>query len=235
MKKLTGMKAAALCSGILFVLFNTIAFTLIGFRDHGAAFWLSVVFMNIAVVATILCIFLLKGRTEEPRDWFLGYPFYKHCVLYLIATLVLSVVFMVLDGTAISWRLVFAVHLVVLALFAVLIISCFMAKQTVEEVQAAVKANTNFMKQLRLDAESLAAQAEDEALKAAAQALCEELRYSDPVSSPALAEAEQRLAAKLVDACACLSMKDNAGALAACKSAMLLLRDRNRQCKAMKN
>jgi len=235
MKKLTSMKAALLSSGILFVLFNGIVFSLNGFRDHGPAFWLSVVFMNIAVVATILCVFLLKGRTEEPRDWFLGYPFYKHCFAYLLVTLLVSVIFIALDHTTLSWGLVFSVQLLVLAVFAALIISCFMAKQTVEEVQTAVKVNTNFMKQLRLDAEALCAQAEDAAVKAAAQALCEELRYSDPVSSPDLAEAEQRLAAKLDDACACLTVKDNAGALEACKSAMLLLKDRNRRCKAMKN
>lgn len=234
MKKLTSMKAALLSSGILFILFNTITFTFIGFRDHGPAFWLSVVFMNIAVVATIICIFLLKGRTEEPRDWFLGYPFYKHCAMYLIVTLVVSVVFMALDHRAISWRLVFPVHLIILAVFAVLIISCFMAKQTVEEVQTSVKVNTQLMKQLRLDAEALCARAEDASLKAAVRTLCDELRYSDPVSAPALAEAEQRLAAKLDEIGACLMVNDNAGALTACKGAMILLQDRNRQCKTLK-
>ena len=220
--------------GIFFGVYNAVLFTICGFADHKATFWISYIFMNISIISATICMIVLKNKKMEARDWLLGYPFYKHCTIYVVAELICSVVFMLLDSKKGPWEFALSVQLILLAVFAVMIISCFVAKEMIEEVRENVKVNTAYMKKLLLDVETIALNASDAEVKKAFDIFKDSVRYSDPVSSEELQEIETRLSAQIFEAKSCIAYGDNAGAIECCRKASILLDERNRLCKAYK-
>ncbi|MDO5477546.1 MAG: hypothetical protein Q4G23_00090 [Clostridia bacterium] len=224
----------AIIIGLVFVAYNAVVFALCGFADHNASFWISIVFANVSLISVTVCAFLLKGKKLEPRDWMMGYPFYRHGIIYVITELVLSVIFMVTDKQGLPWSIAFVVQFIVMIVFGIIIITCFMAKDTIEEVREKVKVNTAFMKMLLVDADMLVEQTEAPELKKVFSELRDQIRYSDPVSNEQLADLEGRLASQVDTIKVNMTCGNTEGALDSCKQAMLLLSERNRKCKLLK-
>lgn len=220
---------------IVLAAYNVVLFMVAG-GDHGATFWLSYAFMMIAFLSSVLCGASLMSRKPIPRDWLLAYPFYKHCTIYVISELVVSIIFMAAEDS-VAWQLAFVIQLIMLVIFSVLIGSCFMARSIIENVQKSVKINTAFMKNLRVDVDMIVAklqEVQNPEVKKAFTELADQVRYSDPVSSDALTPYEEELKAQIDKANICITCNDNDGALECCKKAMLVLMERNQRCKLLK-
>lgn len=224
---------AALAGLIVFVVFNILTFAIAGFSGHTGAFWLAYVFTVVAfAVAAIECV-LASGRNTASGDWLFGYPIYRHCVLYVGLAVVIGAVFMGLSGQA-SWKLVLVVELLLLAAHLLLSISCFAAKRTIENVRTNVKAATASMKLLRADAESAVARMSDAESAALMRKLAEDIRFSDPMSSPALEGLERQIGESISAAVACAAQRNDAGARSCIEQAQKLLAERNRKCMLLK-
>ena len=87
------------------------------------------------------------------------------------------------------------------------------------------------MRSLQSKISQIAAQSEDAAIKA----LAEEFRYSDPVSSDAIADAETDLAAAVDELQTAYVDGDSEAVAKLCRKASALLAERNRLCKLNKN
>lgn len=104
------------------------------------------------------------------------------------------------------------------------------ADTVAEEIQAQdvrLKVNVSFMRDLQSKVNRMAAQCELAELRQ----LSEDIRYSDPVSSDALAEIERDLAAAVDDLQAAVVDGDWQAARTLCRNASALLTERNRLCK----
>ena len=96
-----------------------------------------------------------------------------------------------------------------------------------------VKVKTAFIRLLTADAESLLAYAKTDEAKAAANKVYEAVRYSDPMSSDALAGVEGQITLKFNEfSNAVTSGADNIEALA--NELVILVGDRNKKCKLLK-
>ena len=107
------------------------------------------------------------------------------------------------------------------------------ADAVAEEIQAQdvrLKVNVSFMRDLQSKVNRMAAQCELAELRQ----LSEDIRYSDPVSSDALAEIERDLAAAVDDLQAAVVDGDWQAARTLCRNASALLTERNRLCKLNK-
>ena len=107
------------------------------------------------------------------------------------------------------------------------------ADTVAEEIQAQdvrLKVNVAFMRDLQSKVNRMAAQCELAELRQ----LSEDIRYSDPVSSDALAEIERDLAAAVDDLQAAVVDGDWQAARTLCRNASALLTERNRLCKLNK-
>lgn len=107
------------------------------------------------------------------------------------------------------------------------------ADTVAEEIQAQdvrLKVNVSFMRDLQSKVNRMAAQCELAELRQ----LSEDIRYSDPVSSDALAEIERDLAAAVDDLQAAVVDGDWQAARTLCRNASALLTERNRLCKLNK-
>lgn len=220
--------------GICFVAYNAVLFALCGFKGHGGAFWTSYVFMLLGFATLTVSSILMKYKGYQPKDWLLGYPILKHCTIYITIEAIASILFMVLDYWQCPWAIAFAVQVILLAVHLVFIISCFIAKEMIENVQANVKENTSYFKLLKTDAETVAENAQNPEVKAAFAKLAEQIRYSDYVKAPALEGLEKQISDLINDSNACIVLNDYETALSNCKKAMILLSERNKKCQALK-
>ena len=213
---------------VLLVVYNLIAF--VAPFAHTAAFWLSYGFTLVAFAVVAAALYIAFGKNTDAKSRFYGFPIARIGVIYGVAQLILALIVMALAAILPWWipTVVFAVGL------GAAVIGLVGAEAVVDEIQTLdtkLKKDTALMKTLQSKISQVAAQSEDKAI----QALAEEFRYSDPVSSEAIAEAETELAA-VVDQLQSAYIDGDKDALAQlCRKASVLLAERNRLCKLSKN
>ena len=213
---------------VLFALYNLIAF--VAPFVHTAAFWLSYGFSLVAFVVVAIAIYMAFGKNGDAKSRFYGFPIARIAVIYGLAQLALSFLFMGLAALIPWWipTLVYAIGL------GVAVLGLVGAEAVVDEIRTQdtkQKVNTSAMRALQSKISQMAANCDDAAIRA----LAEEFRYSDPVSSDAIADAEADLAAA-VDQLQSAYIDGDKDALAQlCRKASVLLAERNRLCKLSKN
>ena len=107
-------------------------------------------------------------------------------------------------------------------------------RDEVERQDVVHKANVGTMRALQSKAVFVASQCEDAETKKALDAFAEALRFSDPVSSDALADIEENLTGLVEELGNAVMDKDYSAARTLCTKASSLLADRNRMCKLNK-
>ena len=213
------------------VTYNAALFVIAGF-SHGAAFYTSYVFMLLAFASIIFAAVMMKKRGMGMKDILLGYPLIKHCTIYFIAELIVSVIFMLLDAK-VGFAAPFAVQLIMLCVHLMFALSCLIARDKIEEMRTQVNDSTLFISMLKVDADALVLRAKEREVKEAYKKLSEEIRFSDPVSSSPLFPTEREISAKMVAARECIAT-DADKALALCAEMSALLKIRNEMCKMVK-
>ena len=227
-----GKKMAAILA-ICFAAYNIILFSLCGFAGHSVVFWISWAFMIVAFAAMATAGVLLGKNGMFLRDWLFGFPIIKHSTFYIIAELIASTVFIILEDY-IPFGVAFAVQILFLAVYCVFAISCFLSKETIDEIHEKVSDKTGFIKLLRADSETIAAKCDDPELKKKLQSLSEEIRYSDPMSNDVLFELEKEITFTVSECGKAVDNNDVTAANDLCDKAHLLLVERNKKCKALK-
>lgn len=196
-----------------------------------AAFWLSFVFGALAIGVQFYAV--PKALEGDARSKFYGFPILKVSLIYLAAQLVLSLVYMALAMWLPAWLV--AVLSVLLLCAAVI---GFAGTETVRDEivrqDETVKKDVSLMRSLRSKAGAMAALCESEAAKKAVNAFAEELRFSDPMSSDAIAEAEAELSACIDKLHQAILDGSEADILTMCRKAGAALSERNRLCKLNK-
>lgn len=224
-KMFAGMLALA------FVAYNLVLFVIAGF-DHYASFWISYGFMILSFLTLAGAGFVLGSRGMFLRDWLFGYPLIKHTIIYIVCEFVVSTIFIIVDSD--GWKLAFVLQFLLLAVYLVFAVSCFLAKTTIEEVKQKVAEKTQYIKLLTAEVNSIAAKCADAEAKAEIAKLADELRFSDPMSNEALREVEEKLAAVVAECNSAVEAGDSENAKFFCKKAANLLVERNNKCKALK-
>lgn len=214
--------------GVLLVLYILVAF-LIPFV-HTAVFWVSFVFTLIAFAVVAVSIYIAFVKNPDAKSRFYGFPIAKIGVLYGAVQLLAGIVFMALAAIVPAWV---AVLVYAIALGAA-VIGLISAETVVEEIHiqdAKLKKNVSLMRSLQSKVNQIATQSENADVKA----LAEEFRYSDPVSSDAIADAETDLAAAVDELQTAYVDGDSEAVAKLCRKASALLAERNRLCKLNKN
>ena len=216
---------------IVLVLYCVLAFVIPFSR--GAVFWLSFVFGLIAICAQVYVLKTAFDKGESVRSKFYGYPVARIGLIYLAAQLVLSFLFMALGRFIPAWVAVL-VFLLLLGFAAIGFIAADAIRDEVERQDTQLVKDVSAMRALQSRSAAVAAQCDDPAAKAALNGLAEKLRFSDPVSSDATAEAEADLAALLDELQRAVVDKDPRSASALAAKAEAVLAERNRLCKLNK-
>lgn len=217
----------SVCLGVVLALYLLVAF-LIPFAKT-AVFWLSFGFTLAAFGVTAFSLYIAFLKKPDAKSRFYGFPIAKIGVIYGGAQLLLGLVFMALG----KWLPVWVAALVYAIALGAAVIGLVSADAVAEEIHTQdeqLKANVAFMRALQSKVNQMAAQCSLPEIKQ----FSEEVRYSDPVSSDALADIERDLSAAVDDLQAAIVDGDNAAASQLVKKADNLLKERNRLCRLNK-
>lgn len=226
-------KMIAAILAIAFAAYHVTLFALCGFSGHTAVFWTSWVFMLAAFATITASITVLGQRGMFLRDWLFGFPIIKHSTVFLITELIASGIFILFEKS-VSWSWAFAIQFFMLCVYGICAISCFLTKETINEVHTKISDKTKFIKLLRSDVEMLVEKCSDPVAREECFKLAEAIRYSDPMSSEALFELEKDLALTISECDKAVAAQDFTAAKELCAKAKLLLAERNKKCKALK-
>lgn len=198
--------------------------------DKNTTFWVSYSFTLVAFAVVIASIYIAFIHKPDAKSRFYGFPIARIGVVYGTCQLIASFVIMALGQWITFW---IAVLLYAIGL-GVAVIGLVSADSVVEQIcglDDKLKMDTTMMRALQSKVSQIAAQYNHDAIIA----LADEMRYSDPVSSSALAEAEADLAAMIDQLQAAVVDGDYAVVGQLCQKASSLLAERNRLCKLNKN
>ena len=218
---------AVVVAVVLLALFNLVAF-LIPFV-HTDTFWISYGFTMAAFVVVAASIYIAFIRNPDARSRFYGFPVARIGVIYGAFQLAVGLLFMALADFLPGWVAVL-VCAIGLGAAVVGLVSAEVVVDEIKNQDEKLKKNVALLRALQSKVSQMAAQSEDAALKA----LAEEFRYSDPVSSEAIADAEADLAAAVDQLQAAYIDGDREAMVQLCRKASVLLAERNRLCKLNK-
>ena len=200
-----------------------------------AAYWVAFVFGLIAICAQAYVMHVAFNQGEPVKSKFYGFPIARIGVIYLIVQLIVSFLIMAL-GFAFrvpAWAALI-VCVLILGVSAIGFIAADIMRDEVERQDAKIKTDVMAMRALQSKAASLPGLCADDEAKKALSALAEKFRFSDPVSSDAVAALEADLAAALDELQTAVVDGDDTAAKQLCVKIEAKLNERNRLCKLNK-
>ena len=218
----------------LLLVFSVLAF-LLPFK-HTAIFWIGYGFGMVALIAqvAIFALAFYDARTAASR--FYGIPVARVGFIYLLSQIAVSFLAMALSGVEAihAWPFI----LLSVLLFAAAVLGTIATDSTRDEIErqdAELKQNVQMMRELQSLGAQIAGQSKDLANKDELRRLCDQLRYSDPVSNSATAEAENELFTLMNEIQRAVLDGDNNSVSELCRNATSILTERNRICKLNKH
>lgn len=210
--------------GILFVLLSVIAFVLP--TDKTATFWIAYGFSVVAFGAQLAIWPKALGKEEPLKSKFLGFPVISIGIVYLVVQTLAFVLFLLIP-TLPSWSAIVVCALIA-GISGVCLIGADIGGSEIKRVEEKVKTKVFYLKELQTEVELLADKEADSTIKAALTQLATKIRFSDPMSSPQLANLEATITAKVQE----LKKSNSKGEIIT--EITLLLEERNKKCKILK-
>ncbi len=230
MKKL--FKSYAVAWAVMLALFNVACFVspseAYGMTKFGGAFWSGYIFITLAFVGQLACAYYAFD-TKSAKKLFYNIPIVKVSYTGLALTLIFGALCMAVPNLP-NWAGVM-VCAVILAFTVVAVIKAKVVSDEVERIDDKIKAQTNFIKMLTSDAESLMARAKGDEAKTACKKVYEAARYSDPMSNSALTDIEAKISERF-DAFGKSVVSGNTEDVQTISDeVVMLISDRNKKCK----
>lgn len=222
MKKNSKLGYAVL--GIVFVLFNVIAFTIPTVKT--GTFWVAYAFSVVAFASQIGIWKVALGKEDTLKSKFLDFPVVHIGIVYLIVQIIVFAVFMAVPTLPV-WSVIVVCALVP-GISAICMISAEAGRGEIERVETKVKQKVFYIKSLQVDVELLANSEYDSTVKDALQKLAEKIRFSDPMSLSELEVIEKEIADKTN------TLKTAADKLTVVTEIDALLAERNAKIKILK-
>lgn len=172
--------------GIIFVVYNLFVFVLC--KPQTSVFWLSYAFMQIAFASQVVVLFT-SVKNLDVETVFFGIPLIQLSVFYFFAELFASVVFMFFQNY-LSFKIPLLIQVALLAIFAIIGIMAVAGRDAVKEAKDTLQSNVSALKSMGVDVEMLASAAQDAELRTRLKKLGESIRYSDPMTTPAIEDVE---------------------------------------------
>ncbi len=200
---------------------------------HTTTFWIGFVFGIIGlIVSAIGCIVAFKGA-ESAKSKFYGFPIARVVLIYAIVQTIVSFVFMALGFICPPWIcIIVSVILLVLAILG--LVATDAVRDEIERQDKKIKVDVATMRNLQSKTTFIVSQCDDEEAKKALSKLADSFKYSDPVSSPNLADIEADLKSYVDELQTAVTDKDFGCVSTLCAKIESTLAERNILCKLNK-
>ena len=182
-------------------------------------------------IAQLACsILFFKQDTKEKR--FLNIPVINLSYTALLVSIIVGAVAMAVPF--VPYWVGIILDILIVAFYAIAIISSKAAADTIENIDKKVKTQTFFIKSLTVDAETLLSRAKSDETKAIAKKVYEAIRYSDPMSNETLSSVESQITVKFNEFSNAVMEDSNPLAKTLGNELIILVNDRNKKCKLSK-
>lgn len=222
-RKAGGMSLAVL--GILFIVYNLFVFVLC--KPQTSAFWISYVFMLIAFACQVATMFI-SVKTLDVETMFFGIPLLQLSVFYFFAELFASAVFMLFQNF-LGYKIPLLIQVALLALFAIAAVMAISGRDAAKESKDNIQHKVAALKGMGVDVEMLASSEKDPELRSRLNRLAESIRYSDPMSTPAIEDVEMRIRMTINELRVQCEQKDKSAALDAIARLDQMIVERNKK------
>ena len=216
---------------ILFAAFTVIAFA-VPFRK-GGIFALAYLFTVVAFGVQIYIFRLSFRRGGDVRSKFYSFPIARIGVVYLVVQIIAALALMALGALVPLW-LALIILVVILAAAGAGVIAADVMRNEIERQDVQLQKDVSAMRAMQSKVRLLAGQCGDAKVAADISRLSEDLRYSDPVSSTAIADIEETLSGLIDELQKAVVEQEYGAAAELCRKASLTLAERNRLCKLNK-
>jgi len=217
---------------VLLVLYNIIVFAIPFQRTPN--FFISYLFTLVAISAQVYVIRASFYRGAGIKSKFYGFPLARIGGFYLVAQLVLGLIFIAL-GTVIPARVPLVLFTLLLGISLIGFISADAIRDEIDRQDMKLQKDVSCIRALQSKATAIIGQTQDLELLQEAQQFSEALRYSDPVSNEVVRGIEGELTVCVDEVQKAIADGDCDGASILLKQAATLLSERNRLCKLNKS
>ena len=229
-------KAYALIWGIMLIVFNAVVFLvrpiIPGFDVHyDGRFWIVWAVIIVSFVGNLGCAYR-AFRSRNAQITFYNIPLITISCSGVILMLVLSAILMLIPSFP-SWAAA-TVCVLILAFNFIAVIKASWAAETVSAIDEKVKTRTQFVKTETIEAETLMNRAKNTTTKAQCKKVYEVLRYSEPMSSDAVASVEAQISAKMREFAGAVDSEDCEHLQLLADELTVLVKERNARCRALK-
>ncbi len=226
----------ALIWGILLAAFLAVVFLakplFPGFRiAYDGRFWIALACVLIAFIGNLFCA-RLALQEENKQKLFYKLPLLTVSRSALGTTLVLGAVLMLIPDCP-AW-ITAIVCVLLLAFQAIALVKASWTADEVTRIDEKVKTQTSFIRNLTVEAQGLVSRARSEAVRKECQKVYEAVRYSDPMSSEALAAVEAEITAKMRELATAVGADNEMRAKEIVSDFTNLVNDRDNHCKGVK-
>ncbi len=175
---------------ICFALYNVIVFVVPNENYGTESFWIGYALITVALVGNLISSFVALNSKSNAK-LFNNIPLITTSIVETVVSSIAGAVFIAVPGIE-SWAVV-VVSAVILAVSAIVSLVAKSTADTVSDIDDKIKSKTSFIKGITLDAEMLMSSAENSEIKAEIKKVYEAFRFSDPMSSDALNDVEDRI------------------------------------------
>ena len=132
------------------------------------------------------------------------------------------------------FALALIVQAVILGIYAIVAILSVMGRDAAQDANDHVKEHVTALRTMQVDVDMLLAAAQDPGVKASLKKLSDTVRYSDPMSTPAVADVENEIRQAISELRILCENNQTEGAILACRRLEMLFLRRNQLLKASK-
>ncbi len=175
---------------ICFALFNVIVFVVPNENREADNFWIGYALITTALLGNLFSSVIALNSKSNAKVLY-NIPLITTSIVEIVISSIAGTIFMTVPGIE-SWAVV-VVSAVILAVSVIVSLIAKSAADTVGDFDDKIKTKTSFIKGITLDAEMLMTSTEIPEIKAEIKKVYEAFRFSDPMSSDALNDVEDRI------------------------------------------
>lgn len=175
---------------ICFALYNVIVFVVPNENYGTESFWIGYALITASLVGNLVCSFIALN-TKSNAKVFYKIPLIAISIVGIVASTIAGVFVMTVPDIE-TWVGVI-VSFAILAIVAIVILGAKSTADIIGEIDDIVRTETSFIRGITLDAELLMSSAGNDEIKAEIKKVYEAFRFSDPMSSDALNDIEDRI------------------------------------------
>lgn len=224
-------KRTIMIAALIFIIFSIIVFSIPFVKT--ATFWVAYLFVLLSIVVLVFIMNYALVKEPDAKSKLYGFPLAKLSFIYLIAQIVLSLIFDCFAKYIPAW-IPTCLFVVLFAAVSIGFITIDAVKEEVQRQDIKIRIDTNTMQDLRSRVYALPTQCKNEDLKKRLEEIADEFRYSDPVSSEALEDIENDLLSMVQELQQSVIDDDYNSSIELCQNIKITLMERNRKCRLNK-